>query len=108
MSGRQSLGASRRRNARRLSPIQLLNFRMSSVPNHHERQFMQLLRGRGWVESKHLPNAPRTITNLLRKRWIEMHGGGGAKLAIRITEEGLAAKRAPIPLKKGTALCVKG
>ena len=69
---------------------------MSSVPNHFQRQFMQLLRGRGWVKAIELPNASRTIPNLLEKRWIESQGVG-RDLAYRITEEGLAAKKASMP-----------
>jgi hypothetical protein len=72
---------------------------MSTLPNHIERQFMQRLRGRGWVRALDLPHARTTIQYLLQKRWIESEGTGRT-LAFRLTEEGLAAKRAPIPMVK--------
>jgi hypothetical protein len=70
---------------------------MSTIPNHRERQFMQRLRGHGWVKAVELPPSPTTVDVLLRKGWIEMLGTG-RDLAFRITEEGMAAKTAPIPL----------
>jgi hypothetical protein len=66
------------------------------TPNHRERQFMQLLRGRGWVKANRLPNAPRTIPRLIQKCWIECQGEGG-DVAYRITEVGMTAKMSPIP-----------
>jgi hypothetical protein len=67
-----------------------------TVPNHRERQIMQQLRGRSWVKAFELPEGWRTIGHLLDKRWIESRGAG-RELAYRITEEGLAAKKAPVP-----------
>jgi hypothetical protein len=65
------------------------------VANHKERQLMQTLRGRGWVKGFELP--PSTlIAKLLRKGWIEGRGFG-RDLEYRITQEGMAAKTAPIP-----------
>ena len=58
---------------------------------------MQRLRGRGWVKAVQLPDAPRTVPNLLEKRWIERQGAG-PDLAYRLTEEGMAAKTAPVPI----------
>src|SRR5581483_10750437 len=72
---------------------------MLMVPTHLERQFMQRLRGRGWVEGVELPPSPRIVDALLRKGWIEALGDG-RDLAFRITKEGMAAKTALIPLKK--------
>jgi hypothetical protein len=69
---------------------------MSLVPNHHERQFMQQLRGRGWVRAIELPAASVIVKRLLERCWIESQGTDGS-ISFRITEEGLAAKKAPIP-----------
>jgi chromosome segregation and condensation protein ScpB len=69
---------------------------MTAIPNHNERQMMQRLRGRGWVKAVELPVAPMIITRLLERRWIETEGTG-KDLAFKLTEEGLAAKKAPIP-----------
>lgn len=63
------------------------------VPNHTERQFMQQLRGRGWVNAVELPESRGTLRRLLEKRWVESQGKG-KDLAYRITEEGMAAKKA--------------
>ena len=57
---------------------------------------MQRLRGRGWVKAVELPVTPMIITRLLERRWIESEGTG-KDLAFKLTEEGLAAKKAPIP-----------
>jgi len=66
------------------------------VPNHHERQFMQQLRGRGWVKGFVLPPASGLVVKLLHKGWIEGRGAG-RELEYRLTDEGMAAKTAPIP-----------
>lgn len=65
------------------------------VPNHRERQLLQYLRGRGWVTASRLPPARKTIEGLLQKRWIERAVDGPA-VTYRITDEGLAAKMAPV------------
>jgi hypothetical protein len=70
---------------------------MSLVPNHRERQFMQQLRGRGWVKAIELPENPITLQRLLEKRWIESQGME-RDIAYRITDEGMAAKKAPVRL----------
>jgi hypothetical protein len=70
---------------------------MSVVPNYFERQFMQQLRGRGWVKAIELPPARATIQALLQKRWIESEGAA-TSLAFKLTEEGLTAKKARIPI----------
>jgi hypothetical protein len=66
-----------------------------TVPNQLERQLMQELRGAGWVKATALPPFPRTIEGLLSKGWIERRGGG-IDTCYRLTEEGLAAKMAPL------------
>jgi hypothetical protein len=65
------------------------------TPNHRERQIMQHLRGNGWVKAFMLPDSSKTIEGLLAKGWIERQGSG-KELAYRITDAGLAAKKAPI------------
>jgi hypothetical protein len=72
---------------------------LSIVPNHREREFMQRLRGRGWVKAAQLPDAKATLTRLLEKRWVERQGIG-REATYRITEEGIGAKTAMIPLTK--------
>jgi hypothetical protein len=62
-------------------------------PTHRERQLLQYLRGAGWVKAFKLPPSATVIANLIEKGWIEQTGSG-AELAYRITEEGLAAKKA--------------
>jgi hypothetical protein len=69
---------------------------MSQIPHHHERQFLQYLRGRSWVSAIFLPPAKQLVSVLLEKGWIESQGLGNGR-AYRITEKGLAAKKAPIP-----------
>ena len=58
---------------------------------------MQWLRGRGWVNAIRLPETPMTLQRLLEKHWIESQGTG-KELAYRITDEGVAAKKAPVRL----------
>jgi hypothetical protein len=58
---------------------------------------MQQLRGRGWVSAIELPENPITLQRLFEKSWIESQGKG-RDLAYRITEEGMAAKKAPVRL----------
>jgi hypothetical protein len=66
-----------------------------TVPNQLERQLMQELRGAGWVKATALTPFPRTIEGLLSKGWIERRSGGN-DTCYRLTEEGLAAKIAPL------------
>jgi hypothetical protein len=44
------------------------------APNHRERQFMQYLRGSGWVQAEAFPSSPR-VANLLTRGWIEQRAG---------------------------------
>jgi hypothetical protein len=69
---------------------------MTVLPTHLERQFMQWLRGRGWVKRSTLPEATATVASLLRKGWVEERGEG-CDLELRVTDEGIAAKTATIP-----------
>ena len=70
---------------------------MSQLPNHRERQFMQQLRGRGWVRAVELPDNRITLQHLLTKHWIESQGIG-KEMAYRITADGMAAKKATVRL----------
>jgi hypothetical protein len=65
------------------------------IPNHREREIMQRLRGRSWVKAVAIPDSPIIIQRLLSRGWIESQGSG-RELAYRITEIGLAAKKAPV------------
>ena len=70
---------------------------MTLLPNHIERQFMQHLRDRGWVNAVELPESRTPLQRLLEKRWVESRGTG-RDLAYRITEAGMAAKKALVRL----------
>jgi hypothetical protein len=67
--------------------------------NHRERQFMQHLRGAGWVKSIALPDSPKLIQSLLGKGWIE-RGQSKDGVSYRITDKGLAAKMTPVRIGK--------
>jgi hypothetical protein len=66
-----------------------------TFPNHRERQFMQHLRGAGWVNAAGLPDSPGTVQNLVKKGWIERRQDENG-LCYRITDESLAAKKMPV------------
>ena len=66
--------------------------------NHHERQFMQRLRGAGWVKASVLPSSPGLVQKLLQKGWIETKSGPKTEVLYRLTEVGLNAKKLPIPI----------
>jgi hypothetical protein len=51
--------------------------------NHRERQFMQHLRGAGWVKATLLHNSTKLVRNLVAKGWIER----------RLVELGLKTKK---------------
>jgi len=72
---------------------------VSPIPNHREREFMQRLRGWGWVKASQIPDAAITLKRLIEKRWVERQGYG-RDASYKITEEGIAAKTAFIPLTK--------
>ena len=42
-----------------------------------------------------LPDSPKLVQNLIRKGWIERRGDADG-LSYRITDQGLAAKMAPV------------
>jgi hypothetical protein len=64
---------------------------------HPERQFMDYLRGRGWVKGTTLP--PSRLTVSLQKRgWIEQQVQGPKnEIFYRMTDVGLSALRTPVP-----------
>ena len=66
------------------------------VPNHRERQFLQFLRGGGWVKAGVAPAGARLIENLLAKGWIEKRGTTANEVSYRLTDKGLAAKKMPV------------
>jgi len=66
--------------------------------NHPERQFMQYLRGAGWIKARTLPPSVKLVKNLLQKGWIEkQHQGPKNEAFFRLTEKGLEAKKSPVP-----------
>jgi len=69
------------------------------IPHHRERQIMQQLRGRGWVKGFYMPSAPKTLSGLVEKRWVETLGSG-TDLFFRITEAGMAAMKGPVRISK--------
>jgi hypothetical protein len=69
---------------------------------HPERQFMEYLRGADWIKASALPPSARLVENLLKKGWIEQQKQGAKnETYFRLTEKGLEAKRAPVPIGKG-------
>ena len=68
---------------------------------HPERQFMQYLRGAGWIKARTLPRSVRTVKSLLQKGWIEkQHQGPKNEVFFRLTERGLEAKKSPVPVQE--------
>ena len=68
---------------------------------HPERQFMQYLRGAGWIKGRTLPRSVRTVKSLLQKGWIEkQHQGPKNEVFFRLTEKGLDAKKSPVPIQE--------
>jgi DNA-binding MarR family transcriptional regulator len=76
--------------------------------NHHERQLMQRLRGAGWVKASALPSSPALVQKLLQKGWIETKSGPKTEVLYRLTEEGLEAKKLPIPIPERRRPSSKG
>ncbi len=68
---------------------------MMLVPDHRERQLLQYLRGRGWVNASLLPPSQKTFDGLLQKEWVE-RAGESVAVSYRITEKGMEAKTAPV------------
>jgi hypothetical protein len=69
-----------------------------TFPTHRERQLMQYLRGGGWVSAILLPAGTKVFEGLLKKGWIEKRGLAN-DVSYRITEKGLAAKKATVPIR---------
>jgi DNA-binding MarR family transcriptional regulator len=68
---------------------------------HPERQFMQYLRGAGWIKARTLPRSVRTVKSLLQKGWIEkQHQGPKNEVFFRLTEKGLEAKKSSVPIQE--------
>jgi hypothetical protein len=64
---------------------------------HPQRQFMEYLRGKGWVKGTTLPDSRLTVS-LQKKGWIEQQVGGPKnEIFYRMTDVGLEALRAPVP-----------
>ena len=59
---------------------------------------MQRLRNAGWVKATALPDSPKTLANLISKDWVEkLQTEDGP--AYRLTDLGLQAKKAPVPIR---------
>jgi hypothetical protein len=70
--------------------------------NHYERQFMEYLRGKGWVKGQALPPSKALISSLLKKGWIERQDQDPRNEAFyRMTDAGLAGLKAPVPTQQG-------
>jgi len=69
--------------------------------NHYQRNFMQYLRSGNWVSITALPDSPTTKATVVKFGWVEQRGRG-PEVCYRITESGLEALKAPIPLRKLT------
>jgi hypothetical protein len=69
--------------------------------NHPERQFMEYLRGKGWVKETALPSS-RLVVSLQKKGWIEQQRQNNEAL-YRMTDVGVAALKAPVPIQKSWA-----
>jgi hypothetical protein len=66
--------------------------------SHPERQFMQYLRGAGWIKAGALPPSARLLEKLLQKGWIERQEQGPKnEVFFRLTDRGLEAKKSPVP-----------
>jgi hypothetical protein len=64
---------------------------------HPERQFMEYLRGTGWVKATMLPPS-RLFVSLQKKGWIEQQlQGPKNEIFYRMTDVGLEALKAPVP-----------
>jgi hypothetical protein len=69
-----------------------------NTPSHHERQFMQRLRGGGWVKASVAPAGAKLTENLVAKGWIEKRDLAATEISYRLTDTGLAAKKAAVPI----------
>jgi hypothetical protein len=72
--------------------------------SHPERQFMQCLRGAGWIKAGVLPPSARPVGKLLQKGWIEQQQQGpDNEVFLRLTEKRLEAERSPVPTGRAKA-----
>jgi hypothetical protein len=69
--------------------------------NHYQRHLMQYLRSGNWISMTVLPDSLSTRKKVVELGWIEQRGSG-PEVCYRITESGLEALKAPIPLRKST------
>jgi hypothetical protein len=66
--------------------------------NHTQRQFMEYLRGRGWVKGSTLPKTT-LLASLMKKGWIEQQlQAPNNEIFYRMTDVGLKALKAPVPI----------
>jgi DNA-binding PadR family transcriptional regulator len=64
---------------------------------------MEYLRGKGWVKRTTLPTS-RLTASLQKKGWIEQQLQGPKNQTLyRMTDLGLAALKAPVPIQKSWA-----
>ena len=64
---------------------------------HPQRQFMEYLRGSGWVKATMLPPS-RLLVSLQKKGWIEQQlQGPKNEIFYRMTDVGMEALKAPVP-----------
>jgi hypothetical protein len=70
--------------------------------NHHERQFMQRLRGAGWVKASALPSSPGVATKRLDRNKIGSENRG----PLSADRKGFGGQEAahPNPTEKATVL----
>jgi hypothetical protein len=72
--------------------------RVAGIPQYRERAALQSIKYRNWVPQTALhPAGEGTISNMLRKGWIEQQLGPEGAPQFRITEAGKAAIAAKIP-----------
>ena len=69
--------------------------------NYYQRNFMQYLRSGNWVSIAALPDSPSTKSKVVELGWVEQRGKG-PEVCYHITESGLEALRAPVPLRRST------
>ncbi len=59
---------------------------------------MEYLRGQDWVRASELSGGTKLIDGLLAKGWIERQTDVDGSSSYRITELGLAVKKAKVPI----------
>jgi hypothetical protein len=87
-------------------PFKMIRTAERMFATHPERQFMHYLRGNGWVKGTTLPTS-RLTASLQKKGWIERQlQGQKNEIFYRMTDVGLAALKAPVPIQKSWAQSV--